>query len=306
MNSVLHVCAFKDNYIWLVRSRSPQYPRHVLIVDPGDADPVLATLAQEQLIPAAILCTHHHPDHVGGVPELLQHHRIPVYGPAQEHIASVTRPVDDGDIIHIKEMDITFQVLSIPGHTRGHIAYYGHDQLFCGDTLFSAGCGRLFEGSPAEMLASLTRLAALPPHTAVYCGHEYTLANLQFIWGRPVHLHTLIDGKPTMLSFDGTERLIETRDGGKVFEIGKVTIWEPGARLVFGWRQATFTSDMATEVEVLFEAVGEETRVTVSHVGWDSVPQAHLAKHGFPEQAFLARHGEWWRVLLGELREHLG
>ncbi len=111
---------------------------------------------------------------------------------------------------------------------------------------------------------------------------------------------------PGVLSFEKGERLIETRGGGKVFEIGRVSVWEPGVRLVVGWRQATFTPDMATLVEVTFEPVGEETRITVTHTGWDTVPQTHAAKHGFPETAFLARHGEWWRVLLGRLGEYLG
>jgi uncharacterized protein YndB with AHSA1/START domain len=111
---------------------------------------------------------------------------------------------------------------------------------------------------------------------------------------------------PGVLSFENGERLIETRDGGKVFEIGRVSVWEPGVRLVVGWRQATFAPDMATEVEVTFEPVGAETRITVTHSGWDSVPQAHAAKQDFPETAFLARHGEWWRVLLGRLGEYLG
>lgn len=124
-------------------------------------------------------------------------------------------------------------------------------------------------------------------------------------WWKPNDLFAFTPRAPGVLSFDGAERLIETREGGKVFEIGRVTVWDPGARLVFGWRQAAFTPDMATEVEVLFEAVGEETRVTVNHVGWDSVPTEHVAKHRFPEAVFLARHGEWWRVLLVSLREHL-
>lgn len=124
-------------------------------------------------------------------------------------------------------------------------------------------------------------------------------------WWKPNSLFAFTPRAPGVLSFDGEARLIETREGGKEFEIGKVSVWEPGARLVVGWRQATFTPDMATEVEVLFEAVGEETRITVTHTGWDSVSQAHLAKHGFPETAFLARHGEWWRALLGALGEYL-
>lgn len=126
-------------------------------------------------------------------------------------------------------------------------------------------------------------------------------------WWKPNSLFAFTPRAPGLLSFEGTERLIETRAGGKVFEVGKVRVWEPGVRLVFGWRQAAFTPDMATEVEVLFEAVGEgETRVTVNHVGWDSVPTEHVAKHGFPEPVFLARHGEWWKALLGSLGEYLG
>lgn len=122
-------------------------------------------------------------------------------------------------------------------------------------------------------------------------------------WWKPNALFAFTPREPGVLSFDGRERLIETRAGGKVFEIGRVSVWEPGARLIFGWRQATFTPDMATEVEVTFEPVGEgETRVTVTHTGWDSVPQAHAARHGFPLQAFQARHGEWWRALLLSLR----
>ena len=180
MNSVLHVCAFEDNYIWLIHSRSPQHPRHVAIVDPGDADPVLILLEQQQLIPAAILCTHHHPDHVGGVSDILHHYPVPVYGPAGENIATLTQPVEDGETVHLADMDLHLEVLATPGHTRGHIVYYGHGQLFCGDTLFSAGCGRLFEGTASQMHASLQRLAALPADTEVYCAHEYTLANLRF------------------------------------------------------------------------------------------------------------------------------
>lgn len=125
-------------------------------------------------------------------------------------------------------------------------------------------------------------------------------------WWQPNGLFAFTPREPGLLSFEGQERLIETRAGGKVFEIGKVTAWEPGQRLAFGWRQATFTPDMATHVEITFEPVGEdETRITVSHAGWDSVPQAHVAKHGFPDAVFLQRHGEWWRVLLGRLGERL-
>jgi len=125
-------------------------------------------------------------------------------------------------------------------------------------------------------------------------------------WWQPNGLFAFTPREPGVLSFEGQERLIETRAGGQVFEIGRVTAWEPGERLAFGWRQAAFTPDMATHVEVAFEAVGDgETRITVSHAGWDSVPREHVAKHGFPDAVFLQRHGEWWRVLMGRLREHV-
>lgn len=177
MTDVLHVCAFKDNYIWLIRGDSPD---RVAIVDPGDAVPVLDALAKQRLTPAAILCTHHHGDHVGGVEELLERYDVPVYGPAQEHIPTLTHRLHGGDRIRLDMLGLEFDVLDVPGHTAGHIAYHGHGLLFCGDTLFSAGCGRLFEGTAAQLHDSLTRLAALPPETAVYCGHEYTAANLSF------------------------------------------------------------------------------------------------------------------------------
>lgn len=149
------------------------------VVDPGDAEPVLALLARDRLRLAAILCTHHHGDHVGGVETLRMHASVPVYGPPAR-IAGVDRAVQDGASVHLEEIGMVLQVLEVPGHTRDHVAYVGDGLLFCGDTLFSAGCGRLFEGTPAQMHRSLSRLAALPPDTAVYCGHEYTVANLRF------------------------------------------------------------------------------------------------------------------------------
>jgi len=177
MTDVLHVCAFEDNYIWLIRGKSQG---HVAIVDPGDADPVLAALEKQRLKPAAILCTHHHGDHVGGVEDLLKHYSIPVYGPARERIPTLTHRLKDGDHINIAELGLEFDVLDVPGHTAGHIAFVCGGLLFCGDTLFSAGCGRLFEGTAEQMHASLSRLAALPEATRMYCGHEYTEANLRF------------------------------------------------------------------------------------------------------------------------------
>ncbi len=178
MVSVLHVCAFKDNYIWLIRG--PSAPNRVAIVDPGDAEPVLMALETHGLKPVAILCTHHHGDHVAGVEDILQHFNIPVYGPARERIPAINYPLKEGDRFTLAELDLEFNTLDVPGHTSGHNAYYGAGTLFCGDTLFSAGCGRLFEGTAEQMHASLSKLAALPETTSMYCGHEYTEANLRF------------------------------------------------------------------------------------------------------------------------------
>jgi hydroxyacylglutathione hydrolase len=180
--SVLHADAFEDNYIWLVTQDRPdnKSTRPTIIIDPGDEDPVLEKIAQENLAPVAILCTHHHPDHVGGASALAREFNIPVYGPRAENIQAVTNPLDEGDHLTFPDLGLEFAVMAVPGHTRGHIAYYTPGMLFCGDTLFSAGCGRLFEGPAEQMLDSLTRLAALPGDTRVYCAHEYTAANLRF------------------------------------------------------------------------------------------------------------------------------
>jgi hydroxyacylglutathione hydrolase len=175
MFEVIPVKAFKDNYVWTLRNAT-----HAVVVDPGEARPVLDYLAREKLKLAAILATHHHPDHVGGIAEILVLHRAPVYGPKHEPIATLTHPVGGGDKVSLRELGVDFSVLDIPGHTRAHIAYYGGGALFCGDTLFACGCGRVFEGTAEQMYASLQKLAALPDATKVYCGHEYTLANIGF------------------------------------------------------------------------------------------------------------------------------
>ncbi len=174
---ILCVPAFQDNYFWLIHNG-----QQACAVDPGAAAPILAALEQHQLTLCAILITHHHADHVGGITDLLAFAPVPVYGPALEAITGVSHPLHDNAQVSIPELGLQLQVLAVPGHTLGHIAYYAPQQhaLFCGDTLFAGGCGRLFEGSPAQMLASLTTLAALPEHTAVYCAHEYTLSNLKF------------------------------------------------------------------------------------------------------------------------------
>ncbi|MEZ5609680.1 MAG: hydroxyacylglutathione hydrolase [Rhodocyclaceae bacterium] len=173
MRQIVPLPAFKDNYIWLMHDG-----RHAVVVDPGDSAPVRDFIALHDLTLAAVLITHHHADHVGGLAGLSP--ACPVYGPAREDIAGITHPVQAPDLVSIPEFELTLQVLDVPGHTRGHIAYYAPGVLFCGDTLFSAGCGRLFEGTPAQMFNSLNTLAALPDDTQVYCTHEYTLANLAF------------------------------------------------------------------------------------------------------------------------------
>ena len=159
---VMPVRAFNDNYVWTLRDAS-----HAVVVDPGDAAPVIEYLDREGLALAAILNTHHHADHVGGNAKLLARWSVPVYGPRDERIAEVTNRVGDGDRVRLPHFGIELDVLEIPGHTRSHIAFTGDGLLFCGDTLFAAGCGRLFEGTPAQMHASLSRLAALPDATRV-------------------------------------------------------------------------------------------------------------------------------------------
>ncbi|MBW9106494.1 hydroxyacylglutathione hydrolase [Paraburkholderia phenoliruptrix] len=175
------VPAFEDNYIWVVSDG-----RHAVVVDPGEAAPVRAYLAKRGWRLSAILLTHHHQDHVGGVADLLNGQGVPVYGPAGEAIEHVTQRLKNGDRVNIAEPALEFSVLDVPGHTSGHIAYFqaadlaGTPHVFCGDTLFACGCGRLFEGTPAQMLASLDSLAALPGATQVHCAHEYTLSNIRF------------------------------------------------------------------------------------------------------------------------------
>ena len=176
---MLAVPAFRDNYIWLIHNGA-----HAVAVDPGEAGPVLAALDNRGLSLAAIVLTHKHDDHIGGVPALLEKFSVPVFGPRHETspIITVTRPVSEGDTVTVPALPLRLKVLDTPGHTKGHIAYYAETQrwLFCGDTLFAGGCGRVFEGTPQQMTASLAKLAALPDSTLVYCSHEYTISNLQF------------------------------------------------------------------------------------------------------------------------------
>ena len=224
---LIPVSAFADNYLWLLHDG-----KRALVVDPGDAEPVLRALQASRLQLESILVTHHHADHTGGVDALRKATGATVYGPATERIPAPFQPLREGD--RVATLGLDFQVLDVPGHTAGHIAFYtpdmdGQPLLFCGDTLFSGGCGRLFEGTPAQMLASLDKLAALPRATRVCCAHEYTLANLNFaldvepdnatLAAYAQHCRQLREqGKPTLPSSIGQEVLINpflrTRQAG--------------------------------------------------------------------------------------------
>lgn len=177
MIEVKAIPAFKDNYIWLiVNTRLAS----VAIVDPGDAEPVISAVTDAGLIPSAILITHHHRDHAGGILPLLERYPIPVYGPAHEVVAGVTHRLVEGDVVQLDGLELELNVLDVPGHTAGHIAYHGRGRLFIGDTLFTCGCGRLFEGTAEELYHSLNKVVNLSDDVQIYCGHEYTLANLRF------------------------------------------------------------------------------------------------------------------------------
>lgn len=178
MLTLIPIPAFADNYLWLLHDG-----HQALVVDPGDAAPVQRVLQQNNLKLCAILVTHHHADHTGGVDALSDETGAIVYGPATERIPKPFAPLKEGDDVNVTGLN--FNVIDVPGHTSGHIAYYtpevnGRPLLFCGDTLFLGGCGRLFEGTPAQMMASLDKLAVLPGNTKVCCTHEYTLSNLSF------------------------------------------------------------------------------------------------------------------------------
>jgi hydroxyacylglutathione hydrolase len=189
--SVFPIKAFNDNYIWCLRNQT-----HCSVVDPGDAAPVLAYCQDNKLTLCAIIITHHHWDHTGGIDALLAAFPdIPVYGPQNKQIKQVTVRLSQGDDIELAQLRLKFSVLEVPGHTLDHIAYYGDTGLFCGDTLFSAGCGRLFEGTPLQMFLSLAKLTALPDDTAVYCTHEYTMANIAFAEAAEPDNQALIDYK---------------------------------------------------------------------------------------------------------------
>ncbi len=174
MIKISPIPAYSDNYIWLIQFGDHQ----VAVVDPGDAAPIQKVLQQQRLQLAAILVTHNHWDHIDGIEILLQQHQVPVFGPASKQTPGLTHPCVAGEQIQIGELNL--DVMDVPGHTQDHIAYYGHQALFCGDTLFAAGCGRLLGGSAEQLYDSLNNIAKLPITTEIYCTHEYTLSNLKF------------------------------------------------------------------------------------------------------------------------------
>jgi len=212
MVSIHAIPAFRDNYIWALENGT-----HAAVVDPGDAAPVESFLEKRNLQLAAVLATHHHADHVGGLPALVAHWRCPTFGPAHEVPSGIDTRLAEGDRMTIPRLGIALGVLDIPAHTAGHIAFVGEDMVFCGDTLFACGCGRLFEGTPAQMSRSLDKLAALPPATRAYCAHEYTLSNIRFAEAVEPGNATLAErkrrdsarrerGEPTVPSTIGEER----------------------------------------------------------------------------------------------------
>jgi hydroxyacylglutathione hydrolase len=217
MLDVRPIPAFRDNYIWLIRGTRDA--RAVAVVDPGDAAPVLATLAQEGLRLEAVLATHHHADHVGGLAELVAATGARAFGPARERMPAGVERVAKGTPVRLDSLGLAFDVIDVPGHTAGHVAYAGHGAVFCGDTLFSAGCGRLFEGTADQMLASLDALGALPEETRIFCGHEYTEANLRFAMAVEPRNSAIMDyvkraasmrakGLPTLPSTIGLEKRV--------------------------------------------------------------------------------------------------
>ncbi len=167
--------AFEDNYIWILHDN-----RHAIAVDPGDPAPLIAYLDAHQLVLTAVLITHHHRDHTGGNTTLRQRYNCAIYAPDNPRIPATTHVLHGGDTLNLTSPELHFSILATPGHTLDHISYIGHGSLFCGDTVFGCGCGKLFEGTPAMMAASLDAIMALPDATRVCCAHEYTLSNIDF------------------------------------------------------------------------------------------------------------------------------
>lgn len=196
MLTITPLPAFEDNYIWVLHDG-----RQAVAVDPGDPAPLVAYLEAHALDLAAVLITHHHRDHTGGNAQLRQQYRCEIYAPANPRIPGVTQVVGDGDFVEIGAPDLRLEVIATPGHTLDHISYLGHGAVFCGDTVFGCGCGKLFEGDAGTMAASLDRILALPDATRVCCAHEYTLANIEFA--------KTIDGQnPALLEREAHDRAL--------------------------------------------------------------------------------------------------
>lgn len=176
MNRITPIKSLSDSYIWAITNEK----NDAVLVDPGEAKPVLNFIKSENINPVAILITHHHYDHIDGVKDIKKEHKIPVFGPKNEDIECVDTKLKENDSIELPEFEASFTVIDAPGHTKGHIAYHYENKLFCGDTLFSGGCGRIFDGSYEQMHHSLNKIKRLSPETLIYCAHEYTLANLKF------------------------------------------------------------------------------------------------------------------------------
>lgn len=210
--NIFPIPAFADNYIWTVHN-----DQYAIVVDPGDAGPVCNYLDECGLKLIAILITHHHRDHTGGIKDLVELYNTPVYGPRREKIPCITHPLGEGDMVEFDKLKLRMNIIDIPGHTLGHIAYLWNGGMFCGDTLFTCGCGKIFEGTPAQLHNSLLRLASLPDNTLVYCTHEYTELNLPFalicepsnskLKQRTEETHALrTQDKPTLPSTLGLEK----------------------------------------------------------------------------------------------------
>ena len=184
MTHIITVPAFSDNYIWLICNEKKEF---AAIVDPGDASPVIEALEKDNIQPVAILITHFHHDHVGGISALLARYPdLMVYGPASEEIPHITHPLKGDENLSFDQIETELQVMNVHGHTAGHIAYYTKGKLFCGDTLFAGGCGRVFNGTMKQLHDSLYKISQLPSDTLIYCAHEYTLDNLGFAkWVEP-------------------------------------------------------------------------------------------------------------------------